>query len=100
MGSSQAASRALMAELTPASREGEFYGFYGLCGKFSAILGPLAFGLVTMLTGSQRWAVLSVGVFFATGWILLRLVDVEAGRASVVSDDTTIPNPDRQGQAS
>jgi UMF1 family MFS transporter len=100
MGSSQAASRALMAELTPASREGEFYGFYGLCGKFSAILGPLVYGLVAMLTGSQRWAVLSVGVFFATGWILLRLVDVEAGRASVVSDHTTIPNPDRQGQAS
>jgi UMF1 family MFS transporter len=100
MGSSQAASRALMAELTPASREGEFYGFYGLCGKFSAILGPLVFGLVTLLTGSQRWAVLSVGVFFITGWILLRLVDVEAGRASVARHDTPSPNPDRQGQAS
>ena len=80
MGSSQAASRALMAELIPHSREAEFYGFYGLCGKFSAIIGPLLFGLVTLITGSQRLAVLSVSVFFVAGWLLLRTLDVAAGR--------------------
>jgi len=83
MGSSQAASRALMAELTPANREAEFYGFYGLCGRFSAIVGTALFGLVSTLTGSQRWAVLSIVPFFAVGWLLLRTVDVEAGRAVV-----------------
>jgi len=83
MGSSQGASRALMAELTPADREAEFYGFYGLCGRFSAIVGTVLFGLVSSLTGSQRWAVLSIAPFFAVGWLLLRTVDVEAGRAVI-----------------
>ena len=85
MGSSQAASRTLMAELTPVSKEAEFYGFYGLCGKFSAILGPLLFGLVSLLTGSQRWAVLSVSLFFVVGWLILRTLDVAAGREATGS---------------
>lgn len=82
MGSSQAASRALMAKLTPVGREAEFYGFYGLCGKFSAIIGPMLFGLVSLVTGSQRWAVLSVSIFFVAGWLLLRPLDVAAGSAA------------------
>lgn len=85
MGSSQAASRTLMAELTPPSREAEFFGFYGLCGKFSAIIGPLQFGLVTLITGSQRLAVLSVSVFFIVGWLLLRPLNVAAGREAASS---------------
>ncbi|MFC1500623.1 MFS transporter, partial [Candidatus Zixiibacteriota bacterium] len=71
MGSSQAASRTLMAALTPPSREAEFYGFYGLCGRFSAILGTVLFGIVSSVMHSQRWAVLSIAPFFAAGWLLL-----------------------------
>ncbi len=88
MGSSQAASRALMAELTPAHREAEFYGFYGLCGKFSAVLGPLVFGVVSVATGSERWAVLSITFFFLVGWSLLRRVDVNEGRREAVGEAT------------
>jgi len=87
MGSSQAASRVVMAELIPSSREGEFFGFYGLCGKFSAIIGPLMFGLVTLITGSQRLAVLSISVFFIAGWFLLRPLDMAAGREAA----STVP---------
>lgn len=107
IGSSQAASRALMAELTPASREAEFYGFYGLCGRFSAILGTALFGIVSSVTQSQRWAVLSIAPFFAVGWLLLRTVDVEAGRAVAAEDGglgltqtgegTTFPAPEETG---
>lgn len=71
VGSCQSASRALMGSLIPAGMEAEFFGFYALVGKFSAILGPLVFGLVSLLTSSQRWAVLSVGIFFAGGYLLL-----------------------------
>ncbi len=75
MGSSQAASRALMGRLIPENMEAEFFGFYALTGKFSAILGPLLFGLTSLVTGSQRVAVLSVLVFFITGYVLLQRVD-------------------------
>jgi UMF1 family MFS transporter len=93
MGSSQAASRSLMAELTPVDREAEFYGFYGLSGKFSAVLGPLTFGIISTATGSQRWAVLSVTIFFLTGWALLRRVDVTAGRQAVKDRRARTPVP-------
>jgi UMF1 family MFS transporter len=75
MGSSQAASRALMGQLIPEGMEAEFYGFYAMMGKFSAVLGPLVFGVVSTLTGSQRIAVLSLLFFFLIGYLLLRRVD-------------------------
>jgi len=75
MGSSQAASRALMGRLIPEGAEAEFFGFYALTGKFSAVLGPLFFGLTSTITGSQRLAVLSVLVFFVLGYFLLQRVD-------------------------
>ena len=79
MGSSQSASRSLMALLTPRTREAEFFGFYdGLCGKASAVIGPLLFGNLADLTG-QRVATLSVGVFFALGLFLLNRVDEQKG---------------------
>jgi UMF1 family MFS transporter len=74
LGSIQAASRALMASLIPPGKESELFGFYALCGKSSAVLGPLVFGAVSYLAGSQRAAVAAVGVFFVVGLILLQRV--------------------------
>lgn len=51
MGGTWAADRPYMLRLSPPSRIGEFYGLYGMVGRFSAITGPLLWGLV-------------VGVFF------------------------------------
>jgi MFS transporter, UMF1 family len=76
MGASQAASRSLMAQLTPKEREAEFFGFFdGLCGKASAVVGTFLFGLISYITGNQRVSVLSVGIFFIIGFILLQRVD-------------------------
>ncbi len=85
LGSNQAASRSLMRLFVPAGREAEFYGFFALCGKFSAVLGPLAFGLVAGAAGSQRVAILSVLVFFAAGLVVLLSVDVERGRRAALA---------------
>ncbi len=75
MGASQAASRSLMAQLTPKEREAEFFGFYdGLCGKASAVVGTFLFGLISYITGNQRISVLTIGLFFVAGLILLERV--------------------------
>ncbi|MEO8399946.1 MAG: MFS transporter [Ignavibacteriaceae bacterium] len=74
LGSTQSLSRALMATLTPKESKTEFFGFYGLFDKTSTLLGPLTFGLVSYFTGSQKYAVLSVGVFFILGMLLLKNV--------------------------
>jgi len=75
LGAIQAASRAFMATLVPPGREAEFFGFYSLVGKTGAILGPLVFGGVSwLLSGNQRAAIVSVGVFFVVGLLLLTRV--------------------------
>jgi len=72
MGSSQSSSRSMMALLTPREREAEFFGFYdGLCGKASAVVGPLLYGLIADLT-NERFATLVIGLFFLSGLAILQ----------------------------
>ena len=82
IGSSQSASRSMMALLTPRDREAEFFGFYdGLCGKASAVIGPIVYGVVSDLT-NERAAALTLGIFFLTGLYLIRGVEQPAFRKS------------------
>lgn len=74
MGSTQSVSRSLMSKLTPSDKKTEFFGFYSFFGKSSAILGPLVFGFVSWQTESQRLAILSTGLFFIIGMLLLSKV--------------------------
>jgi UMF1 family MFS transporter len=75
MGSTQAVGRSFMAQITPPSRESEFFGFYVLSGKFASMFGPLVFGFVSAASGSQRLAVLSLLPFFLVGLALMAAVD-------------------------
>lgn len=84
MGSAQAASRAMMTRLTPPEHVTEFFGFYdGTFGKASAIVGPLVFGLVSSLTGSQQMALASLLIFFTTGLVLMARVRFSGDRRGV-----------------
>lgn len=47
LGGTWAADRPFMLRLTPPEKVGEFYGLYGMIGRFSAITGPLLWALVT-----------------------------------------------------
>lgn len=74
LGSTQALSRSLMSNLTPENKKTEFFGFYSLFEKTSTILGPLTFGLISYLTGNQRYALISIIIFFISGFFILRKV--------------------------
>lgn len=75
LGSSQALSRSFMSSITPDDKKTEFFGFYSLFEKTSTILGPLTFGLVSWLTGNQRYAVISILIFFIIGYFAFRKVE-------------------------
>ncbi|MDP2039225.1 MAG: MFS transporter [Ignavibacteria bacterium] len=75
MGATQSTSRSLMSKLTPFDKKTEFFGFYSFFGKSSAILGPLVFGYVSYITGTQRLAILTIGIFFVAGIIVLSFVE-------------------------
>ncbi|HET6232767.1 MAG TPA: MFS transporter [Longimicrobiaceae bacterium] len=50
LGGVWAADRPYMLRLTPPARIGEFYGLYGMVGRFSAITGPLVWAATTWFT--------------------------------------------------
>jgi len=50
LGGVWAADRPYMLRLAPPSRIGEFYGLYGMVGRFSAVTGPLIWAGVSWLT--------------------------------------------------
>jgi UMF1 family MFS transporter len=75
LGAVQAAARTFMASLIPPGQEAELFGFYSLCGKTAAIMGPIVFGTVSRLTGgNQRVAILAVGLMFVIGLAVLARV--------------------------
>jgi len=77
MGATQSTSRSMMTKLTPMEKKTEFFGFYSLFGKSSAIIGPLVFGIISYTTESQSYAILSISVFFIIGLFILRFVKDE-----------------------
>ena len=83
MGATQSTSRSLMSKLTPPEKKTEFFGFYSLFGKSSAILGPLVFGLISYFSGSQALAILSLSLFFIIGLFILRFVSDETQTSAV-----------------
>ena len=96
MGSSQSAGRALAGLFAPAAQLAEFFGLWTLATRLAAILGPVTYGAVTLLTqGNHRLAILSTGAFFVAGLALLAPVDVARGRRSALAGpaDSTTPTP-------
>jgi len=81
LGGAQAVSRSLYSRFVPAGRNAEFFSFFALSQKFSAMFGPLFYGLSVLLTGSTRLALLSLVVFFVAGGAVLSLVNVQQGQA-------------------
>ena len=47
LGGTWASDRPYMLCLTPPDRVGEFYGLYGMVGRFSAVTGPALWGITT-----------------------------------------------------
>ena len=83
LGGSQALSRSLYGSMIPPEASAEFYGFYTLFSKFSAIWGPWIFAAITIITGSSRTSILSLVAFFLIGLVLLSLVDEKNSQSSM-----------------
>ena len=75
LGGTWAADRPYMLRLTPPDRIGEFYGLYGMVGRFAAVTGPLIWAVVTDGLGLGRpTAVLTLMAAVITSYLILRPV--------------------------
>ena len=79
LGGSQALSRSLYSQLIPRSQEAEYFSFYEISERGTSWLGTLAFALAYEVSGSYRWAIVTLIIFFVAGGLLLRTVRVGEG---------------------
>jgi len=69
-GGIQALSRSYYAKIVPKEKSNEFFGFYNIFGKFSAIIGPTVMALTTTITGNARVSILGIIPLFVIGFII------------------------------
>ena len=71
VGPVQAASRSLMAHLSPPELRNQMFGLYAFSGKATSFLGPLMVAWVIGSTNSLRWGLSTVVLLFLVGLGLL-----------------------------
>ena len=86
IGGSQALARSLFSQITPQSRSGEFFSFFGFMSRASAVFGPTLY-IAATAAFDTRVAVTSILLIIVAGTIVLRWVDVESGARVAMAED-------------
>lgn len=73
-GGIQALSRSYYGKLIPAESANEFFGFFDIFGKFSAVVGPALFSLVWGATQQVYLGIVPVLLMFVIGLVLFLCV--------------------------
>ena len=74
-GSIQSLSRSYYSKIIPAENSGEYFGIYDIFSKGASFLGSAVLAGVKLAGGSINTAVGCLAVFFALGFVFLRLAD-------------------------
>ncbi|KNZ40718.1 MFS transporter [Acetobacterium bakii] len=85
-GGIQALSRSYYAKIVPKEKSNEFFGFYNIFGKFSAIVGPTIMAVTTTLTGNARLSILGIIPLFVIGFIIFIALPGDQGQSSEVME--------------
>lgn len=83
-GGIQALSRSYFGKLVPKKNANEFYGFFQILGKYSAVMGTFLVASITQLSGKSEWGILSVAVLFVIGFALLFMLPKHIKREETV----------------
>ncbi|MBQ3376547.1 MAG: MFS transporter [Erysipelotrichaceae bacterium] len=74
-GSIQSLSRSYFSKIIPAENSGEYFGIYDIFSKGASFLGSAVIALVKFMGGSINIAVALLSIFFALGFVFLKLSD-------------------------
>ncbi|TDO71311.1 UMF1 family MFS transporter [Flavobacterium chryseum] len=75
MGGIQALSRSTYSKLLPESEDtASFFSFYDVAEKIGIVIGMCIYGIIDQITGSPRFSIVILAVFFTVGVLLLRRV--------------------------
>ena len=79
-GSIQSLSRSYYSKIIPAENSGEYFGIYDIFSKGASFLGSAVIAAVKLAGGTINIAVASISVFFALGFVFLKLADKQPAR--------------------
>ncbi|RVT75421.1 MFS transporter [Flavobacterium sufflavum] len=75
MGGIQSLSRSTYSKFLPETQDtASFFSFYDVAEKIGIVIGMLVYGIIDQRTGSPRYAIVFLAVFFFIGIVLLRKV--------------------------
>jgi UMF1 family MFS transporter len=69
MGGSQSLARSTYSKMLPenTTNHTSFFSFYDVMEKLATVAGTFSFGLIEAITGSMRYSILAIAVFFVIG---------------------------------
>ena len=85
-GGSQAVARSIFSRLVPPTQSAEFFGFLSVSSKFSSKLS-FVFAVVGQMTGSARYGILALLIFFIAGILMLLTVNLAKGEREAIELD-------------
>ncbi|MCP3802865.1 MFS transporter [Allokutzneria sp. A3M-2-11 16] len=88
LGGTNALSRSLFSQMVPPGREAQYFSLYEIGERSTSWLGPMLYAGIGQATGSFRYAILSLMVFFVVGIILISLVPI---RKAIERSGNTVP---------
>ena len=75
MGGIQALSRSTYSKMIPKTKDtASFFSFYDVAEKIGIVIGMCVYGFIDQATGSPRFAIIFLALFFLMGIFLLKRV--------------------------
>lgn len=79
MGGIQSLGRSTYSKFLPETEDtASFFSFYDVSEKIGIVIGMMVYGLIDQITGSPRFAIVFLGIFFLTGMLLLLRIPKKA----------------------
>jgi UMF1 family MFS transporter len=84
MGGIQALSRSTYSKFMPATKDtASYFSLYDVTEKIAIVLGTFSFGFVQQLTGSMRYSVVALALFFMIGLSVLWTIRKKSATAAI-----------------
>ena len=78
-GSIQSLSRSYFSKIIPPENSGEYFGLYDIFSKGASFLGSAVIAAVKLAGGTINVAVATLAIFFALGFVFLKIADKTEG---------------------
>lgn len=87
MGGTQALARSTYSKMLPETRNHtSFFSFYDVMEKLATVGGTFSFGIIEVITGSMRYSVLAIIIFFLIGLVFMFiLMNVQRRESAAIS---------------